>query len=843
MARVARRKAWVIVAASASAGLTARAQQIPVFVFAGQSNMVGYQTDSNHLTPAQRAAQPNVLWAGPQYSGTFTWGQMSAPTETTPVVLSQRGFGMELTAPLTISNANAGQKVGVVKYAVNATDLFQQWNPSTPGGLYSQMLSRVNNGLTQLPIKQPGTTGAVAGFFWMQGEGDTYVEGSLDDERPDLYQHNLTQLIARVRQDFGDPNLPFIFGQINAAGTYTATVRRAHENVAKLVPRTAYVLTDDLGHVAGDPIHLSSLGTYDTGVRMGQAWQAIVNGPAPTNTSRNLLRNGDFEDYAITRHEGVPGNHNGATFPTGLIPGWQDLNAGASMVRAGAFGANTASASLGQQFLALQNGIFGSGNGGARQSVATLAGEDYQLVFNYSALSRGNNATVSFTYDLGGAATTLSVSTSGVPQNRTATWLAQTVDFVANGSLTTVRFLPTTTADDGTIFGPAIDNVQLFQRKWDAQAGDWNTAANWSGSIPNAVGAPANFLGVITAPRTITNNASVTVGSIRFNNSNSYTIAGTGSLTLDVNSGSASIRSLAGAHQINLPLRLNRSTHVEVTSGAQLTLGGSTTLATGTTLTKLGAGTLNIGSGLTQAGAATVELNAGVTNLGGNVNVSALHVGTGAMGRLTGGNRLVTHALSLSGMLDLGTSSAIIDYTGTTVADSIRAMIVGGSLTSSAADPAKTIGYADNTVTALASFAGQSVDATSVLARLTFVGDTDLNGAVDVDDLGRLASHWQSAGPWTSGDFDFNNTVDVNDLGLLAVNWQAGVSAAPLPLSEALSNLGLAVSVPEQNSLVLILATAALKCRRRRSRGLAPVQAACPAAAPHPRRMKRLANR
>src|SRR5207302_11460529 len=54
--------------------------------------------------------------------------------------------------------------------------------------------------------------------------------------------------------------------------------------------------------------------------------------------------------------------------------------------------------------------------------------------------------------------------------------------------------------------------------------------------------------------------------------------------------------------------------------------------------------------------------------------------------------------------------------------------------------------------------------------RFTFLGDTNLDGRVDVTDLGNLASNYgtTTGAVWTQGDFDYNGTVDVSDLGDLA---------------------------------------------------------------------------
>jgi hypothetical protein len=68
------------------------------------------------------------------------------------------------------------------------------------------------------------------------------------------------------------------------------------------------------------------------------------------------------------------------------------------------------------------------------------------------------------------------------------------------------------------------------------------------------------------------------------------------------------------------------------------------------------------------------------------------------------------------------------------------------------------------------------VDTSSILIKFTYEGDTNLDGVVDVPDLGNLASNWRTAAPWTGGDFDYSGFVDVADLGLIASNWQSSES-------------------------------------------------------------------
>ena len=199
---------------------TAEAADVPVFVFAGQSNAVGINNVSE-LTPGQLVAQPNVLYYGPNENGN-TWGTLT-PSSNSPNVGG--GFGAEISTGRTISDALGGALVAEVKFAVGATNLFDQWNPAGVDNLYDNMVARVNQSLVDLET-QLGHTGFVAGFFWMQGESDA---GRSD------YAANLTNLIASVRADFGDPNLPFVFGQIidfdppnSTSHTHPTADRRRH---------------------------------------------------------------------------------------------------------------------------------------------------------------------------------------------------------------------------------------------------------------------------------------------------------------------------------------------------------------------------------------------------------------------------------------------------------------------------------------------------------------------------------------------------------------------------------------------------------------------------------------
>jgi len=260
--------AWALVVAS----FTARADVIPLYVFAGQSNAVGVNSFSE-LTLDQAAQQSNVLFYGPNetfnpppFTPTATWGPLT-PSPTSPN--SFGGFGPEISTGKTISAGLGGTTVAEVKFAVGATSLWEDWNPADPANnLYDQMVARVNAAANALVAQ--GHTTFVAGFFWMQGESDA------DEGHASEYGANLSNLIASVRSLYGEPT-PFVFGQIIDRNAATSVVRAQQQLVADTVPNTAYVLTDDLGHT--DFIHFSGQGAYTMGERFGAAYLAMIPEP------------------------------------------------------------------------------------------------------------------------------------------------------------------------------------------------------------------------------------------------------------------------------------------------------------------------------------------------------------------------------------------------------------------------------------------------------------------------------------------------------------------------------------------------------------------------------------
>jgi photosystem II stability/assembly factor-like uncharacterized protein len=149
-----------------------------------------------------------------------------------------------------------------------------------------------------------------------------------------------------------------------------------------------------------------------------------------------------------------------------------------------------------------------------------------------------------------------------------------------------------------------------------------------------------------------------------------------------------------------------------------------------------------------------------------------------------------------SAILDLNDGDMILDYSSRSAAlDAVQELINSGrnggawngiGITSSAASEATahntTLGAMDSSdywsvYGNGTTFDGETIDATTVLVKYTYYGDTDFNGRVNFDDYVRTDAGFNNhKSGWFNGDFDLNGQVNFDDYVLidLAFNTQSG---------------------------------------------------------------------
>ena len=148
---------------------------VRVFIFAGQSNMVGSDSkvsDIDRFPPftGLGAPQPNVRFS--YCIGRENKLKSNGWTALSPV---NNVVGPELSFARKVAN-DTGSPIAIIKCAAGGTHLGGDWNPDEPSGfkMYPLALDLVRKSLAELDRQK--IEYQLEGFMWHQGENDMFNE-------------------------------------------------------------------------------------------------------------------------------------------------------------------------------------------------------------------------------------------------------------------------------------------------------------------------------------------------------------------------------------------------------------------------------------------------------------------------------------------------------------------------------------------------------------------------------------------------------------------------------------------------------------------------------------------
>jgi hypothetical protein len=224
---------------------------------------------------------------------------------------------------------------------------------------------------------------------------------------------------------------------------------------------------------------------------------------------------------------------------------------------------------------------------------------------------------------------------------------------------------------------------------------------------------------------------------------------------------------------------------------------GNAVVSHGATAIEYAAEALSMESGVFTLAGDAANLNVQVNGGGKAVfdatqHLAALSVEDGGAGEVTAGGAKVLRVGELtlggSGTLDLNDNALLRDYAGPSpllaIKDWIKSAWNGGAWNgagiSTGLGNGSRYGLGFGEVSAITlvngKFFGETITGPAVAVRYTLYGDANLDGKVDIIDLGKVGTHWQSSGWWTEGDSNYGGFVDIVDLGMVGTNWQQMVS-------------------------------------------------------------------
>jgi hypothetical protein len=342
------------------------------------------------------------------------------------------------------------------------------------------------------------------------------------------------------------------------------------------------------------------------------------------------------------------------------------------------------------------------------------------------------------------------------------------------------------------------------------------------------------------------------VARLAFNNANAYVVAaGTGG-SLTIGNGTVGVIDVAaGSHSVQVPLLASGDLTASAAAGATLTASAALTIPAGRDLTTSGAGTLRLAGGLAATGAGVVHQGAGRLEVA-NLRTAALQVNGGTVALIANGGSGRVTSLSVAGAakVDLTNNSLIVAggnvgtwsgtaYTGVAgLVDAGRGNAPnaqwdgpGGIVTSDtraiATSDLVSIGVArvDDVrgiaPTATTTFAGQTVLGSDVLAMVTWGGDANLDGQINIDDYGRIDANVSKSGAvfgWSNGDFNYDGNINIDDYGIIDGNIgrQTGAFPASAAVTQRITGLSHGVAAVPEPALAGVVALPLLLLNRRR---------------------------
>ncbi len=305
-----------------------------LWILAGQSNMEGVGNLID-VTPSH----PNVMLLGmdgkwSQAEEPLHWlvdspdpvhsGDPKTRAERSTAQHKSRSKGAGLGLPFAVTLAQrTSVPIGLIACAHGGTSL-AQWSPDKKGeggnSLYGSMLRQ---------LKLAGDR--FAGVLWYQGESDALGGGA------DSYNKNFTNLIAAVREDLHQSELPFYYVQIGRFINSSDpkgwnTVQEVQRLLPDRVPNTAVISVIDLE--LDDAIHVGTQGLKRAGNRLAQialrelfgevgattpTLERVIKGPS--NTLVVKFKGVNMTAARGTGMAGMPGMMKGAGGQSGAMMG------------------------------------------------------------------------------------------------------------------------------------------------------------------------------------------------------------------------------------------------------------------------------------------------------------------------------------------------------------------------------------------------------------------------------------------------------------------------------------------------------------------------------------------
>ncbi len=254
-----------------------RTEPLRVFIFGGQSNMVGSDSKVEDI----KRFPPFVGLEKPQEGVKFSYniGRENKLTSDGWVDLQpvRNVVGPELSFAREVSR-HIDAPLAIIKCAAGGTHLGGDWNPDEPQGfeMYPLALDLVRSSLADLDKRK--IPWRIEGFMWHQGENDMFNEEYMKN-----YGTNLKNFLACWRRDLNLPKLKFYIGELCTKTIWGMDLRprmyaisQGQKAVTSADPLAEYIPTAHVGVEIGGGVglhyHYGTLGQLEHGHNYATAY-------------------------------------------------------------------------------------------------------------------------------------------------------------------------------------------------------------------------------------------------------------------------------------------------------------------------------------------------------------------------------------------------------------------------------------------------------------------------------------------------------------------------------------------------------------------------------------------
>ena len=231
-------------------------ENLQLFLLVGQSNMAG----RGKLQPEDRVPHPQI-WVLDKHD---EWVQQGEPIHYDKPFA---GVGLSYTFAKALAAENPDMAIGLIPCAVGGTPI-RRWKPG--GDLFEAAIARV---------KIAQQHGELRAILWHQGESEC---GSRKAAL--AYANNLEKVATGFRDALGQPDLPFIAGEL---GEFLYLKEEPRAENARLINRAINELPSRVDYAAvvssgglvdgGDQLHFDSASQKQLGIRYFFAYGMLIN--------------------------------------------------------------------------------------------------------------------------------------------------------------------------------------------------------------------------------------------------------------------------------------------------------------------------------------------------------------------------------------------------------------------------------------------------------------------------------------------------------------------------------------------------------------------------------------